>query len=118
MTLRELISHWEQRRDGYERVGALVNGAKLIDEFIADLLDSARTEANRVLTLKAASEESGYSVDHLARLVREGQVPNAGRVNAPRIRAQDLPRRPKRFAQSSKASYDVMTDARSLGVRR
>ncbi len=46
------------------------------------------------LSLEQASAESGYSVDHLGRLVREGIVPNAGEPYAPRIRRCDLPRKP------------------------
>lgn len=46
------------------------------------------------LALDTAAEESGYSPDHLGRLVREGTLPNAGEPYAPRIRRRDLPRRP------------------------
>ena len=46
------------------------------------------------LSLEQASAESGYSVDHLGRLVREGILPNAGEPYAPRIRRCDLPRKP------------------------
>jgi hypothetical protein len=35
--------------------------------------------------LAEASAQSGYSQDHLARLIREGRLPNAGRPHAPRI---------------------------------
>ena len=43
------------------------------------------------LSLVQAARESGYSVDHLGSLVRRGEIPNAGRRNAPRIRPADLP---------------------------
>ena len=42
------------------------------------------------LTLGEAAAESGYSADHLGRLVREGKIPNAGRPNAPRIARREL----------------------------
>ena len=48
------------------------------------------------LSLQEAAEESGYSADHLGRLVRDGKLPNAGRPNAPRIRRADLPSKPPR----------------------
>ena len=48
-------------------------------------------EDNVLLNLQRASEESGYSADHLGRLVREGKIPNAGRSGAPRIARRDLP---------------------------
>ncbi|MDE2782551.1 MAG: hypothetical protein OXK77_06320, partial [Gemmatimonadota bacterium] len=40
-----------------------------------------------------AARESGYSADHLGRLVRDGRIPNAGRPGAPRIARTDLPRK-------------------------
>jgi hypothetical protein len=46
------------------------------------------------LTLSEAAAESGYSVDHLSRLLRSNRLPNAGRRYSPRIRRGDLPRRP------------------------
>jgi hypothetical protein len=39
-----------------------------------------------LLDLQEAAPESGYSPDHLGRLVRDGKIPNAGRRNAPKIR--------------------------------
>lgn len=43
---------------------------------------------------RQADRESGFSVGHLYRMVGTGQIPNAGRKGAPRIRRRDLPRRP------------------------
>ena len=49
-------------------------------ENCADALEEALREgADAPLTLKEASDLSGYSTDHLGRLVREGKIPNAGR---------------------------------------
>jgi len=44
-------------------------------------------------SLVEASRESGYSADHLGRLVRDGKIPNAGRRGAPRIARRHLPRK-------------------------
>ena len=52
----------------------------------------------RLLNLQEAAELSGYSPDHLGRMVRDGKIPNAGRSRAPRIRLKDLPRKPNRVA--------------------
>jgi len=46
------------------------------------------------MQLDRVAEESGYSPDHLGRLVRDGRIPNAGQPNSPRIRRRDLPRKP------------------------
>lgn len=45
------------------------------------------------MTLTQAAEVSGYSDDHLGRLVKDGIIPNAGRPGAPRIRRGSLPRK-------------------------
>jgi hypothetical protein len=52
----------------------------------------ART--SELLTVQEAAAESGYSEDHLGRLLREGTIPNAGEPYSPRIRRYDLPRKP------------------------
>ena len=49
---------------------------------------------NAPLNLQQASKESGYTPDHLGRLVKAGEIPNAGRANAPRILRKNLPRKP------------------------
>ena len=82
--------------------------------------DFERSEMARALvplTLREAADLSGYTVDHLARLIRKGSIANAGRRHSPRIRVADLPYRPKRFDGSTKRSYDVSTDARTLRSR-
>jgi hypothetical protein len=67
-------------------------GAAGAYEQAADELDAAlREEDGELLTLTDASLASGYSADHLGRLVREGKLPNKGRPNAPRVRRADLP---------------------------
>jgi len=53
-----------------------------------------RERALECLTLNEAAGESGFSVSHLGRLVSEGRVPNAGERYSPRIRREDLPRKP------------------------
>ena len=63
-------------------------------ERAADALDAAlEAEQGALLTLREAARLSGYSADHLSRLLRMGHLPNAGRPHAPRIRRADLPRR-------------------------
>jgi len=76
--------------------------------YAADQLEhSLRLAVDQVLTLPQAAAESGYSADHLARLVREQPALNAGRKHAPRIRRRDLPRKPgKNGLANGKRSRD------------
>lgn len=63
-------------------------------EKCANALEEAlHQEGDTPLTLADAAERSGFSRDHLSRLIREGKIPNAGRKGAPRIAFRHLPRR-------------------------
>jgi hypothetical protein len=97
---------------------ASVNAAKLLGDLLADLDAVFASEANETLTLREAARESGYSSDHLGRLVRSGVITNAGRANAPRVRRSDLPSKasalPHRPAQPKLVAVDPEQIARSV----
>jgi hypothetical protein len=93
MTLADLKTRWEARRNEYARFDVYVAGAKLIDEWLGELDQLAADERDAVLTLAEAAAASGYSADHLGRLVRAGRLVNIGRAGAPRVRRGDLPRK-------------------------
>ncbi len=93
-TLSAFRERWLARRDELRTLHALVDGAELCDKMVAELDDALRAEQAAVLSLREASRASGYSADHLGRLIRAGALPNAGRPNAPKIRLVDLPRKP------------------------
>lgn len=118
-TLAALRERWQARRDELRRLHALVDGAVLCDELLAELDRLTDSAASEALSLTRAAAESGYSADHLGRLVREGKLANVGRPNAPRVRRADLPRKPaRRLASPAVHSYDPSTDARFLLARR
>lgn len=52
--------------------------------------------AGDALTLAEAAEASGYSTDHLSRLIARGMLRNVGRKHAPRVLRGELPRKPAR----------------------
>ena len=93
-TVSELVSKWEARHDEWRRLGVHVLGAALADEILTDLHDLSRANALVPVTLREASLISGYTVDHLQRLVASGQLENIGRKGRPRIRRGDLPAKP------------------------
>ncbi|MFQ5680359.1 MAG: hypothetical protein ACE5HP_12980 [Gemmatimonadota bacterium] len=68
------------------------------------------------LTLREAAAESGYTEDHLGRLLREGTVPNAGEPYSPRIRCRDLPRKPGYVPGDVEADLEPI-DSRELIAR-
>ena len=90
--LAVLATQWRDEADTLRRRGASAQAVAL--ESCADELERAlRDRDNELLNLTEAARLSGYSSEHLGRMVRNGVIPNAGRPNAPRIRHSDLPRK-------------------------
>lgn len=89
-----LVDHWRLRAEDLRTYGAAPQ-ATALEECARELEDSLNEVALQPLTLGEAAELSGYSTDHLGRLIRDGRIPNAGRHNAPRIRRADLPIKPR-----------------------
>ena len=88
---RDLPALW---RSTAETVRPYAESAARAFDRAADELERAlHTEADELLTLTQAAEASGYSRDYIGRMLRSGQLHNAGRSHAPRIRRADLPRR-------------------------
>jgi hypothetical protein len=93
--------------------------ARALEWAVGRIEAAIREYADERLTLTQAARQSGYSPDHLARLLRAGRLPNAGRRGAPRIRAADLPVRPPRTVATSRPrAYDPVADARAIAGRR
>jgi hypothetical protein len=114
-TLSELAAEWRHRAELLTQYGD-PNTARLW-RLAADELDRAvAAEREATLTLKAASERSGYSVDHLADLIRRGVLPNAGRKGAPRLQIRDLPASKATVATPSPAAT-AADDAFARGRR-
>jgi hypothetical protein len=116
--LDTLRTKWRVRREEFARFRATVDGATLCDELLADLDSALLMRDEEVLTLRDAAALSGYTVDHLARLIRQGKLPNAGRNRAPRVRRRDIPIKANSTSRGGDTdSYNARSDARSL-VRR
>ncbi len=119
MTPDAFAHKWTSRRDDFQALGVLVDGARICDEVLVDFGKVLETKSNAALTLGEAAARSGYSAGHLGRLVRQGKIPNAGQPRSPRVRVVDLPARPSAVvAERRPTKYDADTDARSLVNRR
>ena len=91
-TIEGLPAKWRKQAKSLRRYGGDTPATAL--ERCADDLEAALVERDETtLSLVEAARESGYSADHLGRLVRDGKIPNAGRPGAPRIALKDLPRK-------------------------
>lgn len=100
MSPEEFRAKWRTEAEALRRRHAIVDGAELCAEILADFDAVVATEMEAALNLQEAAAESGYSPDHLGALIRQGKIPNAGRPKAPRIRRQDLPRKTSRLRPS------------------
>lgn len=82
------------RRTELARLGALVQGDRLIDDILADLDGIEREERGKLVKLSEASRACGYTADHLRVLIRSGKLIDYGRPRAPRVRMDELPKKP------------------------
>ena len=83
---------WRKQAQALRRYGGETPAAAL-ESCAAELEDTLRERDETTLSLTEAARESGYSADHLGRLVRDGKIPNVGRPGAPRIARRHLPRK-------------------------
>ena len=86
----DLGPEWRAKAAELRQFGA-DEQAKTLEWCATRVEEVLRQEDDALLTLLEAADESGYSAEHLGRLVRDGKVPNAGRPSAPRIARRDLP---------------------------
>ena len=87
-----LSSRWRTLAEQMRFLGAVAQATTL--EHCADELEQTWREWElEALTLDEAVEESGYSYSSLEKKVRSGKIPNIGKLGAPRVQRQDLPRK-------------------------
>ena len=91
-SVEALPGTWRRRAKALRRYGS-EPPAVTLERCAAELEDTIVERDETTFSLVEASRESGYSADHLGRLVRDGKIPNAGRPGAPRIALKDLPRK-------------------------
>jgi len=91
----DFLKRWEDCAAQLAKYGAHVDGNLLIREILNDVESVFAAEEGEKLSLEEAANLSGYSRDHIGRLIRSGSLPNAGRHGRPRVRRADLPRKPK-----------------------
>lgn len=90
--MNDLVTSWRAEAEKLRRRGA--DGHATLLESVADELDARlRAVEHETVNLTDAARVSGYSADWLGQMIRAGEIPNAGRKHAPRIRLMDLPRK-------------------------
>lgn len=116
MSPEEFTARWSSEAKAMAHLGALVNGAALLTDILADFQSVISGQSDEILTLAQASKESGYSPDHLRLLIRQAKIPNAGQRRKPRIRRRDIPRKPGSRTPPGTGRY--LSGASALRVAR
>lgn len=112
----EALDWWETKfAAGCASMKVQVDAASLVEQLVGSLRSIRNAAGAQSLTLVEAARISGYSTDHLGRLIRNGQLTNVGRKHAPRVLERDLP---KRVTRAAPGAYNSVSDARSLRSRR
>jgi len=88
-----LVTTWKRLAETFSAWGA-EDQAGVLTRCTAELEAVLRKAEEEPLTLAEAARQSGYSADHLGRLLRAGKLPNAGRHNSPAILRKHLPIKP------------------------
>jgi hypothetical protein len=82
---------WRERAVRLRTWASDERSAHVLDLVALELENAMARDGEAPLTLSQAALVSGYTTDHLRRLIRTGQLPNVGRRNAPRVRRGTLP---------------------------
>ena len=91
--MERLVARWRVQAGGLRALEA-IGQAAAFTVAANDLEALVVATGEQLLSLTSAARESGYSADHLGRMVRRGELPNAGRENAPKVRRSAVPVKP------------------------
>src|SRR5438552_4128548 len=124
MTREEFHAKWAARHAEWEKLGALVSGAKMCEEFIADFESVLTSQDEAVLNTNQAAAMTGYSRAQLLHLHKQGKLRGYRRGKHVFFRAGDLPRKPNGGQRSVAVALptpvvdeETRADARRLAER-
>src|SRR5881392_429563 len=117
MTREEFHAKWAARRAEWEKLGALVSGAKMCEEFIADFENVLTSHDEAVLNTNQAAAMTGYSRAQLLRQYKEGRLRGHKKGKHVFFRAGDLPRKPRGGRLAVPAPMSVVDEEARAGAR-
>jgi len=94
MTREEFRAKWTARRAEWDKMGVMLNGAKICEEFIADFENVLTSHDEAVVNTNQAAAMTGYSRAQLLRQYKEGRLRGHKKGKHVFFRAGDLPRKP------------------------
>ena len=122
MTREDLRAKWNARRAEWEKLGVVVNGARMCEEFIADFENVLTSHDEAVVNTNEAAAMTGYSRAQLLRQYKEGRLRGHKKGKHIFFRAGDLPRKPRSGRPLAmpcppKVSEEARAGARQLAVK-
>ena len=115
--LESLADAWRAQAEELRGWGA-AQGAKALERAAADLDAALAAEHGAVLSMREASERSGYAPDSLRHLVRDGKLRAERRGRRLYFRAGDLPKKRPSLDGPHHTGYDPAADARRVAGQR
>lgn len=116
MSIDALPNRWRARAADVREWAAAEGAAQALEKAAEELDAALRTGSGELMTLTDAATASGYSADHIGRLVRTRAIPNHGRRNAPRVRLADLPLKAGALPAAPELNQFLDTRRIALGV--
>lgn len=117
VTRDEFLVKWRTLLDEFARFDVEISGVKVCGEVLADFEAVITSEDEALLGLPQAATLSGYSSDHLRRLVRTGRLPARRDGRRLFFRAGDLPKKPSVVDARPVRAYDPVADAQRVATR-
>jgi len=119
MTREEFHTKWAARRTEWDKMGVMLNGAKICEEFIADFENVLTSHDEAVLNTNQAAAMTGYSRAQLLRQYKEGRLRGHKKGKHVFFRAGDLPRKPRGGrAVVAPISHVAADEEARVGARR
>jgi len=120
MTREEFHAKWAARRAEWDKLGALVSGAKMCEEFIADFESVLTSHDEAVVNTNQAAAMTGYSRAQLLRQYKDGKLRGHKKGKHVFFRAGDLPRKPRGGQRSvvARSTPIVVDDETRAGARK
>ncbi len=118
MTREEFRAKWSARRAEWEKLAALVSGAKMCEEVIADVENVLTSGDEAVVNTSEAAVMTGYSREQLLRQYKKGQLRGHRKGKHVFFRAGDLPRKPRGGRSVATASLPMADEETRAGARR
>lgn len=90
--IHQLITRWREQAAVLEPYAPAV--AHALRECATETEAALRQEASELISLAEAALVSGYNVDSLGAMIRDGRLSNYGNKRRPKVKRSEIPKKP------------------------